>query len=84
MSVTLQECNNYVDGTVSTCMRPRATDRETVMPTYDAAGCRGTYSKDCGKVRARARVRQGLGQGLAYVRTCTYVCTPGALRYIYT
>ena len=57
MSVTLQEC---VDGAVRTRMRSQA-----IMPT---AGYRGN-GKDCGKVRARATVRQGLGQGLAYIPT---------------
>ena len=52
----LQECNNERIGAACTLMRPRAIDRETVMPTYmyDAAGYRGT---------ARTAERQELGLG---------------------
>ena len=63
-------------------MRPRAIDRETVMPTYmyDAAGYRG-IARHCGKVRARVRVRQGLYRARAHIRT--YVCAPGTVRYMH-
>ena len=38
---SIYECNNYVDGTARTCMQWRAIDRETIMPTCDAAEYRG-------------------------------------------